>query len=88
MKRKLNAPLSAMIDVIQLLYHYVYLVCKKQQNKVRNTDTILLLNETTFTLTFGLSKKIEAGLYYRLDNSIWHGCRFPKISFLQSYLVN
>ena len=53
MKRKLNAPLSVMIDVIHLLYDYVYLVCKKQQNNVRNVCTVLLLNDTTFTLTFG-----------------------------------
>ena len=42
MKRKLNAPLSVMIDVIQLLYDYVYLVCKKQQSNVWKTHTVFI----------------------------------------------
>ena len=43
MKRKLNAPMSVMIDDIQLLYDYVYLVCKKKpKNNVRNVHTVLI----------------------------------------------
>ena len=68
MKRKLNAPLSVMIDVIQLLYDYVYLVCKKKQNNVWKAHTVFIAQWYDLHINvWGGIKIFEIWLYYYLD---------------------
>ena len=64
MKRKLNAPLSVMIDVIQLLYDYVYLVCKKKQNNVWKAHTVFIAQWYDLHINVWGIKKFETWLYY------------------------